>query len=391
MLDEALAAVCAGEVTDSRSPTRSSASCSARASARTTSPAPTSGCAPPRRCAARCTWRTMAASVPRALRRDPHRGGAWVEAERELLTRPGSSPAGTPACTTTRLAARRPARPPRPARRSARAARTGSTRTPTRPTRSPRFTSRAATSRWHVTASSARSSQPGPAGGHGPLLPLLVDVQLADGDVDAAPADRRPAGGLAQRDTPTDYLVASAALARGQGLRGDGVGRRARPASSTRWPRSPSAEMPVELARARLELAGGRRRPARGRASPRRPPRSRRSRSSRRRATPTPRRALLRRSAPSTARGRRATALTRREAEVLELLGDGLTQRRDRRPPVHQPQDRRAPRRPRPGQARACAAGPRRPPTPPDDAEIGVAIGEVARCTAGPRTAHCLA
>jgi tetratricopeptide (TPR) repeat protein len=50
-------------------------------------------------------------------------------------------------------------------------------------------------------------------------------------------------------------------------------------------------------------------------------------------------------------------ALTRREAEVLELVGAGLSNPRDRRAAVHHPQDRRAPRRQPAGQARPAQPG----------------------------------
>ena len=52
-------------------------------------------------------------------------------------------------------------------------------------------------------------------GGYGRLLSLLVDVQLADGDVPGAQATADRLSDMAQR-TPTDFLVASAALARGK-------------------------------------------------------------------------------------------------------------------------------------------------------------------------------
>ena len=53
------------------------------------------------------------------------------------------------------------------------------------------------------------------AGTAGPLLALLVDVELQSGDKDAAAAAAGRLGSLA-RDAPTDYLRANAALAQGK-------------------------------------------------------------------------------------------------------------------------------------------------------------------------------
>jgi DNA-binding NarL/FixJ family response regulator len=97
------------------------------------------------------------------------------------------------------------------------------------------------------------TTSPNPPPVAGPLLALLVDVQLARGDLAGASA---AAGRLAElaRGQPGPYLEASAALARGRLCVASGSDdaaaclREALEAFSL-------AQMPVELARARLELA----------------------------------------------------------------------------------------------------------------------------------------
>ena len=91
------------------------------------------------------------------------------------------------------------------------------------------------------------------------------------------------------------------------------------------------------------------------RPSPRLAPPSPPSRSSAPTVVPTPPPRCCDRSAsrPRAAGRKGVGLLTKRELEVLELLGEGLVEPCDRRAPVHQPQDRRAPRRQRALEARA--------------------------------------
>ena len=88
-----------------------------------------------------------------------------------------------------------------------------------------------------------------------------------------------------------------------------------------------TAQMPMEVARSRLELANALRRPTVPRwPSPRPGPRSTRSSGCRRPATPTPRPRCCARSACGPRRPKRGGGvLTKREAEVLDLLGHGLS------------------------------------------------------------------
>ena len=96
-------------------------------------------------------------------------------------------------------------------------------------------------------------SDPSPTGA-APLLALIVDVELAAGRVEAA---RAAAEGLAARAAshPSPYLDAVAALARGRVCvaAGDGDPHACLREAVAGFSR---AEMPVELARCRLELAG---------------------------------------------------------------------------------------------------------------------------------------
>lgn len=88
----------------------------------------------------------------------------------------------------------------------------------------------------------------------GPLLSLLVEVQLAQGDVDAASASVDVLTRIAAERPGAHFLEASAALARGQLClaRGEGDAGACMREALAAFAR---AQMPVELARARLELA----------------------------------------------------------------------------------------------------------------------------------------
>jgi DNA-binding CsgD family transcriptional regulator len=158
----------------------------------------------------------------------------------------------------------------------------------------------------------------------GPLLALLVDVHLADGDVDGAAgaADRLAelAGGH-----QSHYLEACAALARGKICLASGTGdahsclREALSAFSL-------AQMPVELARARLELAKAvaQERPEVAVAEAKAALDELEVREAARDADAA---AALLRSLGAAGRSgpKRRAQLTKREAEVLELLGHGLS------------------------------------------------------------------
>jgi ATP/maltotriose-dependent transcriptional regulator MalT len=96
-------------------------------------------------------------------------------------------------------------------------------------------------------------AQPDMAAISGPVLALLVDVELADGSVHAAAlaADRLAELAGEQRGP---YLRAAAALARGKVCVAQGTGdARSCLQEALAW--FAQAEMPVELAKARLELA----------------------------------------------------------------------------------------------------------------------------------------
>ena len=163
-------------------------------------------------------------------------------------------------------------------------------------------------------------SQPAP-GGAGPLLALLVDVQLADNDIDAATSTAERLEALAA-DTPTDYLKASAALARGKVCLATSSGD-ARACLTDALSAFARAELPVDLAKARIELAravaGERPEVAIAEATAA-------LEAFERLQSPVDvevAAALLRQL--QTKPAERADGLTRREAEVLELLGEGLT------------------------------------------------------------------
>jgi DNA-binding CsgD family transcriptional regulator len=158
----------------------------------------------------------------------------------------------------------------------------------------------------------------------GPLLALLVDARLAAGDAPGAAEASERLGRLASQTT-SDYLSAVAALARGRVCLAAGSGdarrclREALEAFSV-------AQMPVDLARARLELA---------RAAAAEQPEvalaeakaaldafERRAAARDADAAASLLRAL---GAPGRTRPRTGADLTRREQEVLELLGHGLS------------------------------------------------------------------
>jgi DNA-binding CsgD family transcriptional regulator len=157
------------------------------------------------------------------------------------------------------------------------------------------------------------------AGAAGPLLALLVDVELQSGDVDAADGAASRLESLA-RDTPTDYLRANAALARGKlGL-----------ATSTGDPRAcfvdalalfTRAELPVEAARTRILLARAvvDDRPEVAIAEATAALKACRELGIEPEAAAAS--ALLR----TLNRKRPRSGLTRRETDVLGLLGEGLT------------------------------------------------------------------
>jgi DNA-binding CsgD family transcriptional regulator/Tfp pilus assembly protein PilF len=157
-----------------------------------------------------------------------------------------------------------------------------------------------------------------------PLLALLVEVQLAAGDVDdaARTADQLAEGAARQH---SDYLVATAALARGLvcAARGDSDPC---PGLSEALAAFARARMPMEVARSRLELAAvlAGDRPevavAEARAALDGFERLQAARHVDAAA------ALLRSLGAKTASARSSgDVMTRREAEILDLLGHGLS------------------------------------------------------------------
>lgn len=157
-------------------------------------------------------------------------------------------------------------------------------------------------------------------GGAGPLLSLLVDVELRAGDTDAATAAVDRLGALAQ-ETPTLFLQASVALARGKLCLATSPGD-ARACLVDALAAFARADMPVEAARARVALAravvGEQPDVALAEATV---------------ALETFRRLGLDPDVEAVSGllrtlnrpGRTARDLSRREAEVLDLLGEGLT------------------------------------------------------------------
>ena len=177
-----------------------------------------------------------------------------------------------------------------------------------------------------------------------PLLELLVDVQLARKDPRAAAQTRDRLTDLARnsRDGP---LTARAGFATGRVLAAEGDVR----ASSdlqTALERFSALGLPLAAARAQLELARTlvRRAPDAAVAEA-----SLALRAFERLGAASDADAagdLLRRlGVPRRAWPKRYGALTKRETEVLSLLGGRVLQRRDRRTPLHQPANRGAPRR----------------------------------------------
>ena len=164
-----------------------------------------------------------------------------------------------------------------------------------------------------------------PAGVAGPLCGLLVDVELADGRIEEA---RAAAGRLSDlaRDKPTHYLKAAAALANGKVCLASGEGD-ARACLLEALSGFSRAEMPVELARARVELARAvaAERPEVAVAEATAALEAFEHLEARRDADAAA--ALLRElGAPGRAGGtNKGGVLTRREADVLELLGHGLS------------------------------------------------------------------
>ena len=158
----------------------------------------------------------------------------------------------------------------------------------------------------------------------GPLLALLVDVHLAEGDIDGADRAAKRLGRLAEAQRGP-YLTAAAALARGRVCVASGQGD-ARSCMHAALAGFAQAQLPMELAITRLELARAQAaRTARSR-SPRRRQRWRPSSASTPLGTPTSPAALLRSlGAPVRTGPKGVGALTKRESEVLELIGAGLS------------------------------------------------------------------
>jgi DNA-binding NarL/FixJ family response regulator len=162
------------------------------------------------------------------------------------------------------------------------------------------------------------------SGAAGPLLALLVDVRLAAGDLEGA---RTAAAGVERCATgrASDYLAAVAALARGQVCLATGDGD---PAACLRDALAgfDRAQLPMELARARLALANALAdgRPAAAMAEARSALEAFDRLQAARDADAAA--ALLRRlGGKAQPAGRRPGTLSKREAEVLDLLGHGLS------------------------------------------------------------------
>jgi ATP/maltotriose-dependent transcriptional regulator MalT len=162
------------------------------------------------------------------------------------------------------------------------------------------------------------------AGGAGPLLALLVDVCLEEDDlVGAANAAERLAAHAESHRSP--YLEACAALAEGKLClaRGSGDAKACLRDALSAFSR---AQMPVELARARLELAraAAEEQPEVAVAEAKRALEAFDRRRASRDADVAA--ALLRAlGAPGRSAPKRREPLTKRESEVLELLGHGLS------------------------------------------------------------------
>jgi DNA-binding NarL/FixJ family response regulator len=157
-----------------------------------------------------------------------------------------------------------------------------------------------------------------------PLLAFLVDVQLAAGDGDAARETARQLAACAARH-PSHYLTAAAALARGRVGRatGDGDVPACLREALTAFAR---AQMPMEVAAARLELAAALAgtQPQVALVEARRALAAFEQLQAARQADAAA--ALLRSMGVRTAAARRGDRpLSQREAEVLDLLGLGLS------------------------------------------------------------------
>jgi DNA-binding CsgD family transcriptional regulator len=158
----------------------------------------------------------------------------------------------------------------------------------------------------------------------GPVLALLVDVHLADGDLDRADATADRLCRLAQAQRGP-YLAAAAALARGRLCiaRGQGDARGCLHSALEGFAR---AQLPMELAITRLELARAvaARSPEVAVAAAKAALEAFERLSAARHADVAG--ALLRSlGAPIRTGPKGAGALTRREVEVLELIGSGLS------------------------------------------------------------------
>jgi DNA-binding CsgD family transcriptional regulator len=169
-------------------------------------------------------------------------------------------------------------------------------------------------------------AEPEMSGIAGPVLALLVDVELADGDVEHARAAAEELARLAQEQN-SPYLRAAAAFARGKICVADGSGD-ARACLQTALSTFGEAGMPVHLAQARLELARAlaTERPevavAEATAALEAFERLEAARDADAAA------ALVRAlGGPARTGPKGRSELTKREAEVLELLGHGLSNR----------------------------------------------------------------
>lgn len=160
----------------------------------------------------------------------------------------------------------------------------------------------------------------------GPLLALLVDVHLAEGHVEEAANAAERLAAVAEQQ-PSSYLKASAALAKGQVCVATGrdEARACLDAALTGFAR---AQMPMQLARARLELAHAltEDRPEVAVAEAKAALEAFERLEAARHVDVAA--ALLRSlGAPVRTGPKGHAALTKREAEILELLGHGLSNR----------------------------------------------------------------
>jgi ATP/maltotriose-dependent transcriptional regulator MalT len=190
----------------------------------------------------------------------------------------------------------------------------------------------------------------------GPLLALLVDVYLEQGSVDDAARVARRLDRIAQGQRGP-YLMAVAAFAEGR-VRIAGGKRDARACLHRALEGFARAQLPMEVARTHLEMA---------RASSERAPEVAIAEAkaalqdferldAARHADAAG--ALLRSLGAPIRTGPKGTgALTRREAEVLQLIGAGLSNPEIADPAVHDPQDGRDPRGEPAGQARPAKPG----------------------------------